>query len=46
MPEQYPNAETRDIALEALAKLGVMVNKRENKQDERQERGREMERGM
>jgi len=34
------------MALEALAKLGVMVNKRENQRDERQERGREMERGM
>ena len=42
MPEKYPNAQTRDMALEALAKLGVMVNK----PDERQERGQEMERGV
>jgi hypothetical protein len=34
------------MALEALAKLGVMVNKRENQRDEGLERGRGMERGM
>ena len=46
MPEEYPNAQSRDVALEALAKLGVMVNKRENQREERRERGRGLERGL
>lgn len=46
MPEEYPNAQSREMALEALAKLGVIAQKQEKERDERRERGRGMERGM
>jgi hypothetical protein len=48
IPEEYPNAQSRDIAVEALSKLGVMVDKREAREEKYECRKRErgMDRGM